>query len=165
MCRTSLLAQALGPPGADFWPKNPGMGPGIWAHFGLGPSLYPTIWGLEARTVGVANKMVHRAMMGCERACIVAFALPVVGVANQIWNAKVPRARMVNIISFREHSEIVIIVKQIKGFAGQVKNPSKYQCKAPGNQKGLLLVGYLDKAIDISTLHLAKENRFLEPLG
>ena len=106
--------------------------------------------GSEARTVGVANKMVHRAMMGCEQACIVAFALPVVGVANQLWNARMPRARMVNSISSREHSDIVIIVKQIEGFARQVVNPSKHQCKAPGNQKRLLHVGYLGESNNIS---------------
>ena len=75
---------------------------------------------------------------------------------------------MVNSISSREHSDIAIIVKHIEGFARQVVNPSKHQCKAPGNYKRLLLVGYLGKSNDISALHLdylAKENRFLEPFG
>ena len=36
ICRPYLLAQALGPPGADLWPGNPGKGSGnlglIWAR-------------------------------------------------------------------------------------------------------------------------------------
>ena len=38
-----------------------GMDPGTWAQFGLGPGLYPTITGSEARTVGVASKKMHKA--------------------------------------------------------------------------------------------------------